>query len=302
MSTKQSKKEFYGPCLPQRKRHYFGQNTAFVVKNSTRPNVEFDYEEVNMYNFWTKIPKRTIYQPMTMRFYDDNKNSANYFYNSYLRAMSPIANKGGHDWKYIDPEFYQKGSMYDDGDYTASLGPLDDNAPNLISSIQLYHIYGYGQWLNIYTFYNPKITNLELDDLDMADSGAGSEMSFQFAYDGLHVESAIHTQTLGLNNLKDYTGDGVGAKYPITPVFESGDAGDAAAAAGGGGGSVNLDRVATSFENMATDPTAGVGAPDLDATNDAFQNMATDPTEGSVDIDAVNASFQNAATEKIKVL
>jgi len=30
MSTKQSKKEFYGPCLPQRKRHYFGRNTGWA--------------------------------------------------------------------------------------------------------------------------------------------------------------------------------------------------------------------------------------------------------------------------------
>ena len=30
MLTKDEKKEFYGPCLPQRKQHYFGRNTGWA--------------------------------------------------------------------------------------------------------------------------------------------------------------------------------------------------------------------------------------------------------------------------------
>ena len=204
----------------------------FVVKNSSRPNVSFEYEEINMYNYWTRVPKRTLYEPMTMRFYDDDANSSNSFYTNYMRAMSPISNEGGGDTM-IFPQQYQENSMsakpisrpdeVTNQKGGASLGALNNDATNILTEIRLYQLYDWGRLLNVYHMYNPKITNMNLDDLDMADSGAGSELEIQFAYDGLYVEKSRKTTVELMAKL---TGKMIGAGFEIDPIYDD-DANDA---------------------------------------------------------------------------
>lgn len=100
----------------------------------------------------------------------------------------------------------------------ASLGALNNNATNILSEIRLYHLYDWGRLLNVYHMYNPKITNMNLDDLDMAESGAGSELEVQFAYDGLYVEKSKKT-TVEL--MAKITGKMIGAGYEIDPIYDN---------------------------------------------------------------------------------
>lgn len=210
-----------------------GGDMAFVVKNSTRPNVQFEYEDVNMYNFWTKVPKRTIYQPMTMRFYDDNQNNANLFYTAYMRAMSPIANirfdqrvmESTYEQNSMNFEDLVAGTTFGEGSvpmrkYSASLGPLHDNYKSILSEIRLFHVFDYGRLMNIYRFYNPRITQLELDEVNMADNGDGNEVAFDFAYDGMYVSPNYDTRDKTEFNIKEISGgDGRAEKYAINPVY-----------------------------------------------------------------------------------
>lgn len=201
----------------------------FVVKNSTRPNVSFEHDEVNMYNYWTKVPKRTIYEPITMRFYDDIQNSASTFYTNYMRAMSPIANEG-QDGNMVLPNHYQEHSLTqsvvsrtgtpNNTIGGASLGALNGDATNILLEIKLYHLYDWGKLLNVYHMYNPKITNLNLDDVDMAESGAGSELEIQFVYDGLYVEPARATTK---ELMAKISGAAVAPGYEIDPIFGDSD-------------------------------------------------------------------------------
>lgn len=203
-------------------------NFEFVIKSSSRPNINFEYEEVNMYNFRTNIAKRTQYEPMTMRFYDDNVNRVTQFYSLYLKAMSPIANMAfkqqmeGTDW------YEQNGMSFDSPQtspiqgintnvYSGSLGALEpskDGTDNktLIRRITLYHIYSMGRKFNKYIFFNPKVTAMELDDLDMSDGASGSEISLQFNYDGMFL--APGTTVTEDNKLTDYQ-VAAGAQYPF---------------------------------------------------------------------------------------
>ena len=201
-----------------------GADYAFVIKNSTRPNVDFEYEEVNMYNFWTQVPKRARYQPMTMRFYDDNLNSAMLFYNSYLKAMSPIANVSSPDLYALNSMNFQNRNSatasptdFRVNNYSASLGPLiDDATKTILREIRLYHVYQYGELANVYHFFNPRITNLELDELDMAENGNGSEASIQFNYDGMYLETGFKVTS---ENLIAVSSGGVSkGMYPLKPV------------------------------------------------------------------------------------
>lgn len=207
------------------------QDMAFVVKTSTRPNVQFDYEEVNMYNFRTRIPKRAIYEPITMTFIDDTQNNANLFYIAYMRAMSPIANIGGMREQIPTVAQYQEQSMNRDIDQgmtfdrgantyrgSASLGALTDNVENVLAEIKIFHVFEYGRLMNVYRFFHPKITHLQLDDLTMSESGNGSEVSLNFEYDGLHVipnYAISDTTTYNIETLSNQ-GDGL---YPIKPNF-----------------------------------------------------------------------------------
>lgn len=208
-----------------------GNDLAFVVKTSTRPNVSFEYEEINMYNFRTRIPKRTVYEPITMSFLDDNQNNANLFYIAYMRAMSPIANMGGMREQIPTVQQYQDVSMdwevdqgmtFDNSALTrrgaGSLGALEDNVENILAEIKLYHIFEYGRLMNVYRFFHPKITKLELDDLTMSETGNGSEVSLTFEYDGLHVIPNYAISDTTTFNIEDLTNQGDGL-YPIKPNF-----------------------------------------------------------------------------------
>ncbi|MGV7235779.1 MAG: hypothetical protein ACQ9ET_05905 [Nitrosomonadaceae bacterium] len=205
----------------------------FVIKNTSRPNINFEYEEINMYNFRTQVAKRTQYEPMTMRFYDDNINRIMQFYSIYLKAMSPIANQAfnqkmeGSDW------YEQSGMAFDNQQtspvqgintnvYSGSLGPLEKNSDGtdlktIISRVNLFHIYSMGRKANKYTFFNPRIQSMELDELDMAEGGAGSEISLQFNYDGMFLAPGMTIEDggqVGSTNITDWE-NASGAQYPV---------------------------------------------------------------------------------------
>jgi len=194
---------------------------AFVVKTSTRPNVNIEHEEVNMYNFWTRVPKRAVYEPITMRFYDDNKGIAHLFYTSYLRSLSPISRLGGMDsGAGLNTGFFEENSMNFNSrnlESAASLTALEGNIPSIIKEIRLFHIYSYGKFMNVYHFYNPKLLTMNLDDLDVAENAGGNEIELQFAYDAMHITPAFSIQQ-DPNRVTDLTGGGT-ATYPIKPQF-----------------------------------------------------------------------------------
>lgn len=232
---------------------------AFVVKHSTRPQVDFEYQDINMYNFRTKVPTKTIYQPMSMKFYDDDFNNAFQFYATYMKLMSPIANIDIQT-QAVDPlDAYETaggGMGFGQGplkiqtiwnkavgqSYAGSLGPYG-NIPqgssnssggaatgpdirNVLRRITLYQVYKQGRMMNVFHFYNPKITVLTLDDMDMATAGEGNEVSITFSYDSVYIIPG-YSLINGPANLVHLTDDGI---YPfgiephsVSPKFNSPD-------------------------------------------------------------------------------
>ena len=205
------------------------RQTAFVIKTSSRPKFNIDYEEVNMYGFRTRVPRKVEYQPMGMSFIDDNKNAAHEFYVSYMRAMSPIAN-----WKNKSPQDgqYERSGM-DFGrtpqswtfapnvspqtlSHSASLGPLDNSTTSLIKEIRLHHVFDYGNKMTTYYFFNPRITSFMPSDLTMAESGEGCSYEFEFNYDGIYIDHMIDLNSYP-TRLKDLTKT-YGTR-PIDPVY-----------------------------------------------------------------------------------
>jgi len=194
---------------------------TFVVKQSDRPTVAFDYEEVNLYNFKTKAIKRSTYNPINMRFYDDQSNEVMQFYNSYLRAMVPVSNMSRDQQTLLETsglafEQLNQGAALGvpTHPYSASVGPLLDNEKTVLKEVTLYHVFGNGHLLNVYRFLSPKIMELQLDELNMADSGEGNEIALQLSYDALYIE-ANQSTNVGLNpetNIEHLTR---GGNYPL---------------------------------------------------------------------------------------
>lgn len=205
--------------------------TAFVVKSTTRPNVNVEYEEVNMYNFKTQVPRRVQYQPMTLRFYDDNWNQAMIMWNAYLKAISPIANMDFSDQNIassgvleesaMDFESLSKASAYGASthDYSASYGPTARTEDkDIFQQINLYHVYREGRLMNVYQFYNPRIENFVLDDVDMSDGSSGNEVEVSFKYDALNITTGYNvnpTEGDGKYSLEKLSGMDGRAIYPI---------------------------------------------------------------------------------------
>lgn len=218
-----------------------GYYLAFVVKSSTRPKINFEYEELNMYNFRTQAIKRTKFEPMNIKFLDDNQNKAGKFHATYLSIMSPQTNmsskyatkapfeESGMDFTNLDGK-----EMFLDASssvsltapkYASSTGQLvDDTTINVLKEVRLYHFFNYGRQANTYTFINPKITGLDLDDLDMAAADSGGEMSLDFVYDSINVTTDIDLSTdKNKKMVAKVTGDAIASNYPIISVHASGE-------------------------------------------------------------------------------
>lgn len=181
----------------------FGNDFAFVVKKSSRPSVKFDMEDINYYNFRTKLMTKTTFDEMQMSFYDDGttQNSATQFVTNYMRAISPITNLGPSQTQLVDAEnrsmdFGQIAQTTGFSDTTffansSSRGSLSNDNATVLKEVILYHVFDYGQLVNVYHFFNPRVTTLTQDDVDMSIGNEANEVQIVFNYDSVYTELSV---------------------------------------------------------------------------------------------------------------
>ncbi len=191
----------------------------WFVKQSSRPNINYEYEEVNMYNFRTRVLKRSEFQAVTMVMYDDLKDATGSWWNTYIRLMSPVTNiaeqplifteEGGMDWDTIDIDLLSSGTNLRNGSgdvnianpahtgidplglsYSAGTGVLpsdsENGSVNIIKAIQIMHILEFGKKMVVYTYRNPKFTEIRFNELDWEQSGP-STVECTFQYDSFEI-------------------------------------------------------------------------------------------------------------------
>lgn len=168
---------------------------AFVVKKSSRPKINYLTENVNFYNYRSKVIVKSEFEEMNMTFHDDILNNTTAFYTAYLNAMTPISNMAPATAATQD-SFEQLGMSFrghtlsPSNKYAASVGPLkNDNKQAIFKEIILYHVYNYGINVNVYHFINPRVTQLSPDEVDMSVGNEGNELGITFAYDSVYVET-----------------------------------------------------------------------------------------------------------------
>ena len=157
---------------------------ATVISTFERPKVKFEYEDqVNYYNFRTRVVKKTTHEPLQIKFLDDQKNLSMAFIYNYLLSLSPITNVSPNS-----SAFYEDNGMnFNDPLYSGSVNAMMSKAP--ILTINVYHIYNYGSNMNVYHFTNPKLLSINMDELSMDDSNSSSIVT-EFSYDALSVDMA----------------------------------------------------------------------------------------------------------------
>ncbi len=190
----------------------------YACKMATRPNVQVNYADVNMYNYRFKVATKVDYGSVTLSLYDDNKNLAHNLFLYYLNAISPVSNK--------PPEQYDlRGDPIQEW---ASLGPLPESAKfGLIKRMTVTHHYsntyaddGESSHKSInYHYMNPKIQQFNLDELDMGVGSEASMITLTFVYDSVYTEYDDYKPNAEVLPLEvvNSTND------PLTYVWDGGD-------------------------------------------------------------------------------
>lgn len=145
------------------------ESNYLPVKQSSRIKPQIEYDDINFYGYRSKVAKKTTYGSYSLTFYDDSANRVHNIIDTYMEAVSPLTTR----------------SSASDLDEYQTIGALKIGSEfGIIEKIELLHASINQQ--TTYKFYNPKISEIEADDLDMTKSETTS-IKMTFVYDAYNV-------------------------------------------------------------------------------------------------------------------
>jgi hypothetical protein len=185
----------------------FGSATAndftFMIKSVDRPKVDFDWEDdVNMYNFRTKVLKKIHHRELTMTLMDDTGNRVFNFFRALMMLYQPITRRQlTRDGSTAPPtpSSAQYGSgmafsgLSNSSMDTAHRAAIQSAFGNAIDCIRVKQIFvDPSQKLNnavrevIFDFLNARMVSFDFDDLTHETSDV-SLLTLQFDYDWMEM-------------------------------------------------------------------------------------------------------------------
>jgi len=219
---------------------------TFMIKSVDRPKIDFEYEEdVNMYNFRTKILKKIRHRDLTVTFMDDAGNRVFDFFRMLMDIHSPISAGGLYRDRSLTKPDNKKLSVGSGMAFNAtSNSKTDDMAHrsvvnsqfgNSIEAIRVKQIFidpqstlSTATHMVAFDFINPRIISFDLDELSHETNDVNL-LTMIFDYDWMEM---VDIGALGANGTT-YTQDfnvkvpGVhGAPSDITPNKASGAVGN----------------------------------------------------------------------------
>jgi hypothetical protein len=162
---------------------------TFALKKASRPNPSVTYQDINYYGYRTKVAIKLDYGTVTVGFYDDVVNRAHNVVSQYINFISPIStiskdNADSLSGMNADPTGGSNATTIGSFKPGAEKGPfsamrithymVDDKSKGTAAK----HVY--------YDYLNPKIINVNLDELDMSASEA-SMVEVTFVYDSVNI-------------------------------------------------------------------------------------------------------------------
>ena len=202
----------------------FGANEtstlSVLVKSVDLPSFELDVETLNQYNRKRLVQKKISYQPITLKFHDDNGDlSRNLWYNYYAYYYKDPSQKYGNSpntpgtagnsptisnaFSYNNRDQYNNDRSVNDWGYIGEsyfdATNSENGKPAFFRDIT---IYGFNQheWVS-YVLINPLITSWKHDTYDYSASDGIMENTVSLAYEGVK-----------------YFGGGLGGVRPDTNV------------------------------------------------------------------------------------
>lgn len=164
----------------------------YVIKHIDRPKITFDYEEVNYYNYRTKVLKQIHHDPLGMTFIDDIQDEAHSFFRTYMMSYSPIM-RSWNSGQSLD-QLEKAGFNFTDHNGTSTdsaiRGVLADGKINPIKSITLIQYFGHASASNTFRFINPRIVSFSYDEAHHEGGDNGNHITMQFDYDAMVIEKA----------------------------------------------------------------------------------------------------------------
>lgn len=185
----------------------WARNMSFMAKAVDRPKLTVEYEEINQYNFRTKVMKSSKYDDGSITFYDDSDNSVLDFFRFVLTLIHPITRRSnsmssdlstgdftlltGHGMSF-------SGDNYDTNDFSHR-GVINTDNGQVFQVIKVTQTYvvptGEQSARQIsYLYVNPMITSIEMSELSSEDSSNTCEITLKFSYDAVIVPNTEELQ------------------------------------------------------------------------------------------------------------
>lgn len=266
---------------------------SYLIKSISRPKISFEYTDINMYNYRTKVLTNIKHEPVTIDFYDDIGNNVQEFFNTYRRAYSPIARTKVETTSVM---FEETGMDFDSpnpyttlgGEYSASMGSLEGNAVNILHYIELEQYFAHGTQKNIFKFINPRV---ELFDFDES-THEGQELhslKVTFNYDALIIDTdSAKTPTKGAFGKHDIMGE-------TTPWSHNNNAQKSPIAkASANANNSDPGNVANSYDSQLTQSTGWVTS-----QNDPSSNYRQSEDRASPDRDSQDSQLESAKSKTL---
>ena len=169
------------------------QDFFYYVNRCDKPKVRFVHQDVNYYNFRTRVLTSVIYEPLTVQFLDEVGNSVNQFFASYLAQRSGTG-QGNYG---IDRGWGAASSSkpYQNG-YSQTYGQRI-----VVEQIFINPVGASSTTMsNRFTFINPRLETFDFDELNMEESTTGSMATISFSYDAIKTESVNDTTIYSWGN------------------------------------------------------------------------------------------------------
>ena len=203
----------------------------YVIKHIDKPTISFEYEDVNYYNFRTKVLKFIRHDALSMTMIDDINNTFHNFFTGYMKSHSPISKTYNVQTQASYDELKSNGFQFNDlngsnGVDSAIRGVLPNNNYNILSSIRIFQYFAQGTKVNVFRFINPRIIDFNFEEASHEGSDQGNHCTIRFDYDALFLEP-----TKQVSGEADYPA-------PMTDLYIS----------GGGGGP--LDKINNPFSSF----------------------------------------------------
>ena len=148
---------------------------SYLVKSVELPKFTMETKDMNQYNRKTWVQNRIKYEPVTIKFHDDNINGLREFWRSYYTYYFTDGN--------YQQNTYALDDRYLDNTGSPSWG-LDSGASGpFLSMIQIYSLHGGTS--NLISLMNPVITSFSHDSHDYSQTQEFMESTMQIHYTGV---------------------------------------------------------------------------------------------------------------------